>query len=329
MDNAFEGGVPLVPPRHTFRIGCGAKLFGWGWALKKPAKVGTIDMEGLFEAAAQRLLVSIQQGRILWRTKNIRDAGTPFEMEFRAFLKARLPAPFDVTSGYLFDPASNCTPQVDAMVLDGRESHELMRSDEGAAYVPFPSGRTLIEIKNSGAQIAKHLGQVGAIASAVDGMKVRARSLQSSPSGVYLERPLSILVIGDTKDAKLRHFQNAYTSEVRDPGLTLLLDRGLVIARRTYDPNGLITFPGDTDDNKAPILNFYAYKATAGEWALWEPKGYSGSAGRALLWLYFAIVAQLNWSARGNQGAIIDFTTQVARDFPLVLKSDLSTATQW
>jgi hypothetical protein len=83
--------------------------------MKKPKMTGRIDMEGLFEAVAQRLLVSIAEGRILWETRNIRDSGAPFEAQFRDFLGARLPATFSVTSGYLFDPKSNCTPQIDCL----------------------------------------------------------------------------------------------------------------------------------------------------------------------------------------------------------------------
>ncbi len=297
--------------------------------MTKPTKPGKIDMEGLFEAIAQRLLVSITQGRILWETKNIRDSGAPFETEFRAFLRARLPSPFAVTSGYLFDPKSNCTPQIDAMILDERESHELMRSDDGAAYVPFPSGRTLIEIKNSARGIASHLVQVRAIASAVDGMKARGQALQATPGGVYMERALSVLVIGDTKNAKLADFKKAYAALGVDPAYTLLLDKGLIIARRTDDPNGIITFPDDADKTGSPILNFYVYKSGYGEWALWRPRSTTNRSGRALLWLYFAIVAQLNLATRGNMGAIRDFTSQVVRDFPMVLQSELRTATHW
>ena len=297
--------------------------------MKKPTKTGRIDMEGLFEAVAQRLLVSIAEGRILWETKNIRDSGAPFETQFRAFLRARLPAPFSVTSGYLFDPKSNCTPQIDAMILDDRESHELMRSDDGAAYVPFPSGRTLIEIKNSARGIAGHLTQVRAIASAVDEMKARGHALGETSGGVYIERALSVLIIGDSKTAKLADFQKAYAMSGVDPAYTLLLDRGLIIARRTDDPNGLVTFPDDTDETGTPILNFYVYKSGYGPWALWRPEGTTNRPGRTLLWLYFAIVAQLNLATRGNLGAILGFTSQVVRDYPMVLQSDLKAATHW
>lgn len=105
------------------------------------SKSGTIDLPSLFDAIAKRLSVSVEQGRILHKTKNIRDSGLPLETEFRSFLNSRLPVPFSVKTGYLFDPRAKCTPQIDAIVIDEQESHELMRSDDGAAYVPYPIRR--------------------------------------------------------------------------------------------------------------------------------------------------------------------------------------------
>jgi hypothetical protein len=114
---------------------------------------------------------------------------------------------------------------------------------------------------------------------------------------------------------------------MHDPGFTLLLDRGLIIARRG-GLDGMFIFDGRDGMVKPFSLDFYAYR-WGGEWAIWEPEVSEGKSGRSLLWLYFAIVAQLNLSARGNQGTILDFTNQVARDFPMVLKSGLRTAEKW
>lgn len=288
------------------------------------AKTGTIDLSGLFGAIAQRLAVSVDQGRLLHRTKNIRDAGLPLEVEFRAFLNARLPTPFSVASGYLFDPRSRCTPQIDAIVVDGQESHELMRSDDGASYVPYPSGRVLIEIKNSVVGIAKHVSQTRAVGKAVEEMRADARSLRAG--GPIEFRPLTILILGETKGAKLSQFKKAFTEESSDPALTLLLDRGLIIARR----GALDSFFSDASRGReaAPVLNFIQAQSR-GQWAIWQPEEAEQRSGRALLWLYYAIVAQLNLAVRGNNGTILDFVSQVGRDFPMTLKSALTEAKGW
>ena len=197
---------------------------------KRDSKAGTIDMPALFEAAAQRMLLAVRQGRLLHRTKNIRDAGLPLEVEFRSFLSSRLPDPFTVRSGYLFDPRSVCTPQIDAIIVDGAEAHELMRSDDGAAYIPYPSGRILFEIKNSSRGFGVHMAQVKSVGTAVEKMRLDALPLRGGASMPHVERPLSVLIIGDSQGAKLTQFKKLYTKGLEDPGLTLLLDRGLIIA---------------------------------------------------------------------------------------------------
>jgi hypothetical protein len=294
---------------------------------KSPSKSGTIDLPALFEAAAQRLLLSVRQGRLLHKTKNIRDAGLPLEVEFRSFLGSRLPAPFTVSSGYLFDPRSVCTPQIDAIVVDGTESHELMRSDDGAAYVPYPSGRTLFEIKNSTRGLGAHVAQVKIVGAAIDKMRADAATLRGNSGAPFVERPLSVLVVGDSEGAKLSQFKKIYTSRLIDPALTILLDRGVIIGRRGAMEEFFVY--SERDGVNVPFaLDFLSFRSS-GEWAIWEPEVKDNKSGRALLWLYFSIVAQLNWAVRGNQGTIRDFTNQVARDFPMILKTTLSAATKW
>lgn len=292
---------------------------------KTDNRPGKINLVGLFEAAAQRLQLAVDQGRLLHATKNIRDAGLPLEVEFRAFLRARLPAPFEVTAGYLFDPLTKCTPQIDAMIIDGRESHELMRSDDGAAYVPYPSGRCLFEIKNSVKGLGKHVAQIGSIADAVNKMRIDAASLRHS-SGPYVEDPLTVLLIGESKNAKLSDFKKAFGRLARAPDYTLLLDRGTLIAR--WFDFDQIAIPEDNAEAQKPTLDFYAYRQI-GKWGVWKPDLVEHRRGRALLWLYYALVAQLNFASRGNQGSILDFTNQIQRDFPMTLHSPLETATTW
>src|SRR5258708_6367152 len=117
-----------------------------GEETKKP---GHIDLVRLFEAEARDLAASVERGRLLHGTKNIKDSGAPLEARLRNLLASKMPAQFRVVQGYLFDVDSNCTPQIDAMIVDARDCHELMVSGEGAVYLPFTSALVAFEIKNA------------------------------------------------------------------------------------------------------------------------------------------------------------------------------------
>ena len=56
--------------------------------MSKDKTAGQISLPGIFSAAAQELLTSIQRGRILHKTHNIRDAGAPLEASFRDLVAA-------------------------------------------------------------------------------------------------------------------------------------------------------------------------------------------------------------------------------------------------
>lgn len=98
------------------------------------AKSGVINLAGVYEAIAQRLIVALAEGRILHKTKNIADSGQPLEIEFRKFLDGRLPDPFFVHHGYLYDTESDCTPQIDVIISDKEQSTTTLQT-EGGCYV--------------------------------------------------------------------------------------------------------------------------------------------------------------------------------------------------
>lgn len=272
-----------------------------------------------------RLDLAVRQGRLFHATKNIRDSGASLEHEFRSFLNARLPTPFSVKSGYLFDPMSDCTPQIDCIVVDDRESHELIRSEGGASYVPYPAGRVLIEVKQSASGLARHIAQAAAVRDAVAAMRRKAHRFHRE-GRVSRPAPLSILVIGDSKGAKLSPFQKARI-DGRLPDLTLLLDRALVIARRDTSAE-IFAFGGRDGVNRPFALDNLDLRA-GDDWGVWTPEGFPGDKGHTLLWFFFALVRELNQPDGGARGAILEFTDQIAIDFPMVLKSDLASATNW
>ncbi|WP_165185740.1 DUF6602 domain-containing protein [Caulobacter soli] len=300
-------------------------------------KVGKIDLPGLFEAERKRLINAVSQGDILHKTNNLREAGARLEAEFRDFLGSRVPPRFQVQAGYLFDAQSTCTPQIDAIVIDGDQAHEVMRS-EGAVYVPYPSGVVVVEIKNSAGAIKSSLGQLSKTLTAIKAMqKLGAAALQAAgrrgravaPSAVITVGdkvaaiskpdlaggPLSVLVIGSTGKTSPVTFRSAYNSVNNPPDYLIILDKGVIITRYSQD-------------FKFPSLQFHQY-GFAGPWGIFSSNDESYPEGRALLWLYAAIADYLNLFAHDGEGGIAPFTQQIAKDFPLTLKSDLSSAKTW
>ncbi len=278
-------------------------------------EAGVIDLPGLFEAAAQELILSAEQGRILHRTRNIRDSGAPLEARFRTFLGPRLPTPFRVIQGYLFDAEAICTPQIDTLIIDGSESHELMTSSEGAAYVPFTSAHFIGEIKNSGDSSENHLKQISKIVQAIADMRRRQVERRTTSNGPIYHQPLSFLLLANTQNAKIDDFKLWFNENAIGPTYTILLDRGLVIASQSEVVHG-------------PHLSFYDHR-NFGPWFIFEP-GTPGEyrVGRSVLWLYFSIVAHLNL-VQGNTGAILDFTNDIERRYPLVKRTSLASTTDW
>lgn len=293
--------------------------------MSKNNQPGKIDLRGLFQAIAVRLKVAGQQGKILHKTKNIRDSGATLEREFREFLRPRIPAPYSITAGYLFEPTTRCTPQIDCIVLDDRDSHEIMRSDDGSGYVPYPAGRIIIEIKNSAENIDNSVKQLAAIRVSVRAMIGEGRRSRGNLTRA-LEEPLSVLVIADSTGARLSSFKKAFSVNCDLPDYTMLLDKGLIIARRMSADDFFVS-DGRDGVTKPFALDNINRRNGAG-WAIWTPEGHPGDSGHALLWIYFALIAELNRPDR-SEAPIINFTDQIVYDFPMVHKSDLASATTW
>ena len=129
---------------------------------------GFLNIPRLFEAEALSLLEAVERGKLLHNTKNIRDSGGPLEARFRTLLADRMPEGIQVRTGYLYDIESNCTPQVDAMLINGSDNHAMMTTEEGAIYAPFTSVLATIEIKSSVGDVAKQLSQTNNIVKEIN-----------------------------------------------------------------------------------------------------------------------------------------------------------------
>jgi hypothetical protein len=210
---------------------------------------GHIDIVNLFQAEALDLVGAVVRGRLLHKTRNIRDSGAPLEAKLRDFFRSKLPQQFDVMQGYFFDIQSNCTPQVDAMIIKAVDRHELMVSQEGAGYVPFTSALALIEVKNSAQNIRSNLDQLFVIVSSIRGMQKDLRDRRPN-GGPILNDPISIMFFGNSENAKLEDFKDWFEKNpMSAPTYTVLLDKGVIITKRNlfseifeYDSEQLIDF---------------------------------------------------------------------------------------
>ena len=242
---------------------------------------GILNIPRLFEAEALSLQEAVERGKLLHGTKNIRDSGGPLEARFRLLLAQRMPEGVQVKTGYAYDIESNCTPQIDAMLISGQDNYTMMTTDEGAIYTPFTSVLTTIEIKSSVGKAANQLMQTNKI---VKDIKIMERDLLNRRPGYDRRKLVSVLFYATSKDAKLADFRDWYEKNTNDmPTYVVFLDRGYILAARNLI-HDLLTW-----DEEQP-LKFHDHD-NASTYHLWEPKDNSvHKSGKTLLWLYYALL---------------------------------------
>lgn len=286
---------------------------------EKVKKPGHINMVRLFQAEALDLFGAVERGRLLHGTHNRRDSGAPLEVRWREFLQARLPFQFHVTHGYLFDSQSNCTPQIDTMILNSADCHQLMTSTEGSAYAPFTSALAIMEIKNSAYDVSSSLDQLAGVAKSIQNMKTTLRARRGG-NGNTLPETISVMLFADSKNAKLEEFREWYGKHIDAvPTYTVLLDRGAIILKRS-----LLYELSDWDEH----VDFNETRNGAIPYLCMPEVIDDNLAGRALLWLYFAIVVHTNFS-EGNKGNISEFAKDAAINFKLKDVAKLSDVADW
>lgn len=268
-------------------------------------QAGVLNLTGVFEALAARLLVAVDEGRILHATKNILDSGAPLEQEFRAFLSSRLPAPFRVRHGYIYDVESRCSPQIDVIITDAEQEIAMFGTGEDAQYVPFTATYVIGEIKGSATAIDSHLIQLGTRIDAFWGMNSRLRQEHSdarSDGSLF-----SFLLVGDAAEADYKKILAHHQDRTRPaPGCVVLLNTEEVISRAD-----------DLWDGQ--FLSFSQYGPDL--W-IYEPATDSHGRGNVLLWLFYQIVHHLQRNAPGR-GVDRAFAEAMLRNHKLRKKAKL------
>lgn len=259
---------------------------------KKPGKLNLLNV---FEAASQRLLTAVDEGRILHGTLNIAGSGSPFEEAFRSFLEGRIPAPFIVDHGYLFDPESICTPQIDVIVSNSEAKSCMFKGQDGANYIPFNASCVIGEIKSSSRGIADHITQLSNRIASVSAMSGRSR--------VKHKDPLSFLLIGDATKADHKKIKAALSkSGIQEPRYIVLLNTAEIIASASSH--------FETDN-----LHYAERGDTTFLWAP-DPSIKSHRSGHTLQWLFHAVIYHLR-DINGGTGIAAEFSDEVLIRHPM------------
>lgn len=191
----------------------------------KDREPGEISLTGIFSAVANEMMGAVVRGKMLHRTKNIRDSGAPFESTVREKLSALLPRAFSVNHGYLFDTNGACTPQLDAFLCSTMHAQAIFGTPEGAVYTPFSDTWAIGEIKASSASMETHLSQVSDRIQAVKKMRL---ALQKE--GASFPNLTSFLIVGDCQSSSDNQIKEHWAKRSGDfPDFILLLGAGELI----------------------------------------------------------------------------------------------------
>lgn len=179
---------------------------------------------------AKEFLAAVEQGKILHATHNIRESGSPLEDRVRQAFSSLMPPTFSVGHGYLFDPTSKCTPQMDLIISPSQRSHSMLSTVEGATYSPFSEAYAIGEIKASAGGIRDHLKQLAKRMADVNTMR---RSLYELTQYRFPDL-ISLLIIGDCKDLKLPIVSERWDADPDNfPDFILLVSRGELVLKPT------------------------------------------------------------------------------------------------
>ncbi len=225
---------------------------------------------------------AVEQGRILHKTKNIKDSGYLLESRFREIIGSRLPQHIQLAHGYLFDINSKCTPQIDAMLLRTADNHPMMLTDGNAVYAPFTSCKVHIEVKSSIDNFKDQLKQINNISEAITDMQISLK--QNQPDICNNDKIISVLFFVKSENVNIKNLITAYTQSPRKPTLLIFLDKAKIIAQRSP----LSQFMEENEDH---TINFEEALAGSDPWIYRaQSNNVIEARGQILIWLYYFLL---------------------------------------
>src|SRR5471032_25328 len=249
---------------------------------------------------ASNLVAAAESGADAHGTGNIAESGGPFEKRFLKLFADALSPSVRATSGYFMDKDWTLSKQADFMLCDNSEWLHLPPSPDLAQnYVPLTSLHVFGQLKNSAtkALISYALKQVSENLA-----QAKTMSVLHAEDRLHAEvRGPALSVVVFARGGNPSHVDAALQAMTGPkPTYILLIEKGII-------------FAGPHPHINESYLPFDAYRHN-GKLTQCRVAGKSSEAsGRALLWIFFAILWKINLD-HGNNKALGPLVDKVARD---------------
>jgi hypothetical protein len=270
-----------------------------------------LDIVKHFVDHANNLLQAVDDGKLIHGTGNIAESGATFENTLRKIFTDSLPSSVAVWPGYFMDPELYVSNQQDLLFCNIRETLQLPPSkDMTQHYVLLSSVHVFGQMKTTASpKLLLNALTQNALAIA-QSREMRPRMLGQRA----LPEEMSLLIFG--RGGSIENVRKALqTLAARDdnqpkvqPTYILLIEKGVIFAP-TH------TFLGDMEPDFKSYKNRNTLTACV-------PKGpASEAAGRALMWIFFAIAAKLNFEGL-TDARLTSMIDYVEREFGLSIVAD-------
>lgn len=259
-----------------------------------------------WKSHADNLLAAGMTGAHIHKSGNIAQSGKLLEKAVRKLFKESIAPTHKVIPGYFYSGDMTRSAQIDMMLCETSELYMLNQDAKSIqGFAPFTSVSVVCQIKNSASQIKSALDQISSANESWAQMRYDPIA-QLAGESTYKEAPLTCVIIARANEKELATVRRAIKTHKRtQPTYTLVLEQGVIIGPK---PNLLFD-----DDDRA---DFYGYRQGGTGYVLRPPVGADCPQGRALLWLYFAIVSKLVFD-EGNRSRFKPFLMSISRSFPL------------
>lgn len=109
-----------------------------------------IDFVHASQIAAEELIISIKESKLLNNAGNIRDSGLSLENKFRSILGRMLPGILSIKSGYIVSPNRRCSPQTDVVVTHNYANTDVLSTTSDQRFFTNTGIFAIGEIKTRG-----------------------------------------------------------------------------------------------------------------------------------------------------------------------------------
>lgn len=194
-----------------------------------------IDFVHAFQIAAEELIISIKESKLLNSAGNIRDSGLSLENKFRSILGRMLPGILSIKNGYIVSPNRRCSPQTDVVVTHNYANTDVLSTASDQRFFTNTGIFAIGEIKTRG-NPEKSINQLSKIVDFYleSGTEYSSQEIPEGRSRFIGDIFTFIIDVGGShsrKSIKLAYSQN----QIRNPTAYLI-------------------FPTDNKISKEPIL---------------------------------------------------------------------------